>query len=456
MRTCHSAIPGRVITNSKTDVVLIYPYFHREPAWRKLWLFPPLGLGYLAAMLLKNGVSVKILDGTFMRRRELIKRVEDLAPEIVGIYCMVTMREDALHIARALKNEPGKPLLVAGGPFPTSEPGIFIKDFDAVVLGEGEETMLEISKRHLAGDDLSGIPGLLQNRGTACKREFIEDLDTIPHPPRELFTNQEYMQYWQKKFGYTCAPIITTRGCPYNCDYCARPVFGNRYRERSVLDVADEIEEVLELGYDRIRFSDDVFTLNKKRIISLCDEIERRGLAFGWDCLCRVDNVDPQIFERMHKAGCTEVFFGIESGDNRILKLMGKNFEVKEAEQAVRMAKRAGIEVGTFFMVGYPGESEETILRTIRFSSQLPSDYLSYTLPYPLPGTGLYQKLQDRLTRMEWKMAGHNLLMFRGDFSQPKLRFAIHKGMVQHSLRKYRSVRLAFEGITDAVFRWMK
>ncbi len=229
--------------NSKTDVVLIYPYFHHEPAWRKLWLFPPLGLGYLAATLLKNGVSVKILDGTFMSRRELIKRAEDLAPEIVGIYCMVTMREDALHIARALKNEPGKPLLVAGGPFPTSEPGIFIKDFDAVVLGEGEETMLEISKRHLAGDDLSGIPGLMQNLGTACRREFIEDLDTIPHPPRELFTNLEYMQYWQKKFGYTCAPIITTRGCPYNCDYCARPVFGNRYRERSVLDVADEIEE---------------------------------------------------------------------------------------------------------------------------------------------------------------------------------------------------------------------
>lgn len=439
-------------------MLLIYPYFHKEPAWRKLWLFPPLGLGYLASALRENGVSVRILDGTFMRPEELVREAKMLSPGIVGIYCMVTMRDEAIRIARALKNIPDKPLLVAGGPFPTSEPQLFLEDFDVVVLGEGELTMLELVKKHLAGDGISDVKGiaLMGESGlSTSRREYIEDIDSISHPARDLFENSRYMKYWEKKFGYTCTPVITTRGCPYNCDYCARPVFGNRYRERSYRDVVREVEDVLALGYSRIWFSDDVFTLNKKRITGLCDEIQRRGLKFRWDCLCRVDNVDSALLQNMHEAGCARVFLGIESGDNGILRTMNKSFTIEQAEKAVRTAKGAGIKVGTFFMVGYPGETEETILRTLRFSSRLPSDYLSYTLPYPLPGTGLYKKLSNRLTRDEWKMAGHNLLMFRGDFSQAKLRFAMYKGMVEHRLRKYELARLAdvFEGVSDRIFR---
>ncbi|MCZ7401571.1 MAG: radical SAM protein [Candidatus Methanoperedens sp.] len=443
----------------KTDVLLIYPYFHREPGYRKLWLFPPIGLGYLAGILRKNGIKVSILDGTFMKREELIRQAKMLSPGIVGIYCMVTMRDEARRIARELKTLPDKPLLVAGGPLPTSEPGIFLEDFDAVVLGEGEITMLELVQGYFAGDDLSGIKGVALIKDgriiSTSRREYIDNIDSIPHPARDLYENRKYKKYWEMKFGYTCTPVITTRGCPYNCDYCARPVFGNCYRERSYMDVISEIEEVIALGYSRIWFSDDVFTLNKKRIIALCEEIGRRGLVFKWDCLCRVDNVDSELFQVMHKAGCTRVLFGIESGDEKILRAMKKSFTVEGAKKAVIMAKDAGIGVGTFFMVGYPGETEETILRTIRFSSSLPSDYLSYTLPYPLPGTELYKRLEGRLTRNEWKIAGHNLLMFRGDFSQAKLRFAIYKGQVQHRLRKHKLSRMAsvFERITDFIFR---
>lgn len=462
MRTGHTASRRRVTLKSETDVLLIYPYFHHGSSWRKFWLFPPLGLGYIAGTLQKNGIRVKILDGTFTGQRELIKKAEELRPKVVGIYCMVTMRDDALKIACALKRSKDKPFIVAGGPYPTSEPKVFIEYFDAVVVGEGETTMLELVKKYLAGDSLLSIDGLVlkgnNSKISTKKREFIDDLDRIPHPARYLFENQKYMQYWQKKFGYTCAPVITTRGCPYNCDYCARPVFGNRYRERGVVDIVEEIEEVLKQGFRRIWFSDDVFTLNRKRITSLCDEIKKRRLIFNWDCLCRVDNVDDGLLEKMYEAGCSRIFFGIESGDNGVMKIMGKSFTVQEAEKAVGKVKRARIEVGTFFMVGYPGETEETILKTIRFSSHLPSDYLSYTLPYPLPGTGLYKRLGGRLTREEWKMAGHNLLMFRGDFSQAKLRFAIYKGIVQHRLRKYGFIKLSdvFEKITDAIFKWLK
>lgn len=445
------------IMKSRIDVLLIYPYFHREPAWRKLWLFPPLGLGYLAGTLRNNGVNVKILDGTFMQKEELIKQAVGFAPKIVGIYCMVTMRDDATGIAKDLRKSHARPFLVAGGPFPTSDPSVFQEDFDAVVIGEGEVTMLEIVKQFLAGHDLSCIKGTFIRGETGGSREYIEDLDSIPHPARDLYDNKKYADYWYKKFGYACAPLITSRGCPYNCDYCARPVFGNRYRERSVPDIIEEIEDVLGSGYGRIWFSDDVFTLNKKRIIELCDEIKRRGLVFEWDCLCRVDNVDRSLFRKMHEAGCMRVFFGIESGNDDILKIMGKTFTVEEARMAIGYAKEAGIKVGTFFMVGYPGETEETILKTLRFSSGLPSDYLSYTLPYPLPGTPLFRRLSDKLTRDEWKMAGHNLLMFKSDFSQVKLRFAIYKGILQHRLRKIGFVKTAhvFELVTDEIFRIM-
>jgi len=368
------------------------------------------------------------------------------------------MRDDAIIIAKALRKSHVKPFLVAGGPFPSSLPSVFREDFDAVVRGEGETTMLEIVKKYLEGGHLSGIKGVLIGGETGGRREFIEELDSIPHPARDLYENEKYMQYWNKKFGYTCAPLITSRGCPYKCDYCARPVFGNRYRERGVPDIVEEIGEVLELGYKRIWFSDDVFTLNKKRIIELCNEIQKRGLVFEWDCLCRVDNVDLPLFKKMREAGCRRVFFGLESGNNDILKIMGKTFTVDEARMAVWSAKEAGIEVGTFFMIGYPGETEETILNTLRFSSCLPCDYLSYTLPYPLPGTPLFSRLADKLTRDEWKMAGHNLLMFMSDFSQFKLRFAIYKGVLQHRLRKYGFINIAhvFEFVTDRIFRNMR
>ena len=173
--------------NSRTDVLLIYPYFHREPGYRKLWLFPPTGLGYLAGVMQKNGIKIRILDGTFMKSDELIRQAKMLSPGIVGIYCMVTMRDEARGIARDLNTLPNKPFLVAGGPLPTSEPGMFLEEFDAIVLGEGEKTMLELVQGYLAGDDLSVIKGiaLIKNGKieSTSRREYIDNIDSIPHPP---------------------------------------------------------------------------------------------------------------------------------------------------------------------------------------------------------------------------------------------------------------------------------
>ena len=155
-------------------------------------------------------------------------------------------------------------------------------------------------------------------------RALNRDLNTFPNPSRELFDNDAYKKYYSKKFGYTTTAIMSSRGCPFSCDFCSKPVFGNDFRARAASNVADEIEEVISLGYSRIWFADDCFTLDRERLIGICDEIIERGLKIGWECLSRVDTLDSETVDKMKQAGCIRMFFGIESGNDSILALMKK------------------------------------------------------------------------------------------------------------------------------------
>ena len=257
---------------------------------------------------------------------------------------------------------------------------------------------------------------------------------------------------------------MSTRGCPYACEFCSNVVFGHSYRERSAANVVDEVEQALALGYDRISFADDVFTLNARRVLEICDEIRRRGLLFAWECLGRVDTFDAATARAMKRAGCFRIFFGIESGNDRILALMSKQITTAQAAAAVAAAHDAGLEVGAFFIVCYPGESDDTVLDTLRFATCLPLDYLGLTMPYPLPGTALFDRVGDRVTR-QWRPREsplfNHVLTFAGDFSALKMRFAILKGRTQFALRRRLGeraplTRKAFAEATDAVFRLLR
>jgi anaerobic magnesium-protoporphyrin IX monomethyl ester cyclase len=424
-------------------VTLIYPYLHPSND-RSLFRYPPLGLGYIAARLKENGITVDIVDCTFLDEGEALKRVRRSSPEIIGIQSMFSVKRKALEFARLLRGD--CKLLIGGGPLPTSNPSEFLQDFDVVVMGEGEETMLELVCCFEKGSDLSNIRGIAYKENghvrITPRREFIKDIDGIPFPARELFANSAYKDYHMRRFGYTITPVMTSRGCPYNCDFCSRPVFGETYRARSPRNVVDEIEEVISLGYDRIWFADDCFTLGRSRLMEICDEMIRRRLRIGWECLSRVDSVDGEVMEKMKRAGCMRVFFGIESGNDSILALMKKKATIEQARKAVCLAKLSAIEVGAFFIVGYPGETDETILDTVRFASSLPLDYLSFTLPYPIPGTPLYERVKDRMLDVEWESPYHpglieHELLYRSTFSEAKLKMAIVKGYWQHYLRRY-------------------
>ena len=344
---------------------------------------------------------------------------------VVGIYCMVSMLDECLWFARQLRSQAR--LLVAGGPLPSCDPEPFLEHFDVVVVGEGEQTMQDLLHALEQGSGFADIAGIVYRATPALPgqpelvhtpaRPFIRDLDQVPFPARDLLPNEGYIRYTREKYGYSITTVMSTRGCPFRCEFCSNVVFGGSFRQRSAASVVDEVEAALHLGYDRISFSDDVFTMNRERVVAICREIRRRGLDFHWECLARVDALDFTTASEMRLAGCTRVFFGIESGSNEILELMNKKITTDQAQAAVEAARRAGLEVGAFFILCYPGDTDETVLQTLRFATRLPLDYLGLSIPYPLPGTALYNRTREQIARVS---GGPTIVVLVGTWSSLK------------------------------------
>lgn len=454
-------------------VLLIYPYF-KPPRDRSVFRFPPLGVSYIASSLINTGYEVQVLDCTFMNKPEALKQAQLVGAEVVGIYCMVTMLDDCLWLARQLRAS--AKLLMVGGPLPTCDPHAFLDDFDVVVRGEGEATVLELLQAYSTGIELSTIAGIALRSKTSKDgklqeqtlftpdRAFTNDLDSLPFPARHLLPNESYIQFGRKKYGFAITTVMSTRGCPFECEFCSNVIFGGSYRERTAQNVVDEVEQALALGYDRISFADDVLPLRKKRVLEICAEIHKRSLRFYWECLARVDSLDDATYVEMYQAGCRRVYFGIESGDDGVLKLMNKKITAAEARHAVLAAHQAGLEVGAFFILFYPGETNQTVLNTLRFATSLPLDYLGLTMPYPLPGTALYERVKSQIKR-EWhpgeSVFGSHVLIYNAEFSEAKMWFGIIKGHAQFEMKR-RLGKLApfalrlFEKPTDWLFMRLK
>jgi anaerobic magnesium-protoporphyrin IX monomethyl ester cyclase len=202
--------------------------------------------------------------------------------------------------------------------------------------------------------------------------------------------------------------------------------------------------------------------LEHYRVLSVCEGIEKQHLDLKWECLSRVDTFNHDVARAMETAGCRRVFFGIESGDDGILRVMRKQVNVSDVRRAVNVAVKAGLKTAGFFIVGYPGEDNSTILKTLKFATELPLDYASFSLPYPIPGTGLYNRVKERMSEQDWqyspwRMIDHTLL-YDSEFSEFKLKFAIAKGSIQHRIMKYGGKKgygvagKPFEAFTDLIF----
>jgi len=424
-----------------TGVTLIWPYFRgRDPVEK---LFPPLGIACLASQLRELGIPVTIIDCTFGEFGTVVERTAASRPAIVGISIMVTMSRNAFDLLGALRERLPDTLFVAGGPLPTVLPARFGDTFDAVFCGEGDVTFPAFCRdylsrgstpRDMAALDPASYPGLYISSGGRVRssppvHQPSAVLDRLPLPDRSAFDHHRYQAAMEKTTGLKQTTLMVTRGCPFSCDFCSKPVWGDLFRKPPLERVFREIAEIRSLGYTSLWIADDCFTLDPAYLAAFCRGMIRRDVPVGWTCLSRVDRLTPALAGLMKRAGCFRVYLGLESGSNETLRLMNKKVTVEQGIRAVRLFSRAGIGTAGFFMVGYPGETRESIEQTFDLALALPLDEAWFTIPLPLPGTPLFARVADPGTWEDWEIANQVKFVYPSGFDEQWLGRRIHETM---------------------------
>jgi len=367
---------------------------------------PPFGIAYIASFLEREGREVSIIDvdAEGLNMEGLGKEIEKLSPDLVGITATTPLIKNAFEIARIAKSQGRK--VVLGGIHPTVNPEecMLSEYVDFVVVGEGELTTLELLKALEENGNFSNIDGLVYKENGEIianpPRRLIKDLDIIPFPARHLFKNFKYS--YPDTLKTPAIPIMTSRGCPGQCTYCCtKQICGLSYRFRSAENVIAEIEELIEkYGAKEIHFSDDNFVVNKERILELCKKIKERGLhekvLFAVPQGLRVDQVDEEVLRALRGINVYSLGFGVESGNENVLKTIKKNTSLEQARKAIALSKKLGFEVWTFFIIGLPGDNEETIKDTVDFALELDTDLAKFLILKPFPGTEAFKWLDER------------------------------------------------------------
>jgi len=399
-------------------ILLIDPPFKRFTGFVNFYF--PIGLSYLAAALRDAGYEAAIFDvdavqkGTDLdfsdeyRRLELYRRglnddahivwrdienmLKDYKPDLVGITAMTTKFGSVLKTAEVVKKHNPGCKVVVGGPHPTflPEQTLKSKDIDIVVRGEGERTFLNLIKAIENNGALQNVKGIsFKENNSLCHtqpQEFIEDLDQISFPARELLMNRG--NYTSEDMGV----MMTSRGCPFNCSYCCH-MWQKKVRNRSVSNVIEEIKEVKQkYGTRQFEFKDDTFTLNRKRIIGLCERLISERLKINWSCTTRANILDEELIKIMKKAGCNVVKLGIETGSQRILEETKKGVTFQQMREAAELLNRHNVFWSGYFMIGLPTETEQDIRKTYKFMLELDPYYAGLGVYSPFPQTELFEQ----------------------------------------------------------------
>lgn len=377
--------------------------FHHHP-------YLPIGLAYLAAVLEEKGHEVLVLDclASNIDQEQLKQKLGEFNPNVVGISSMTPMVLSTMIAARGAKQVCPDATVVLGGPHATfmdkeilsSEP-----DVDVIVRGEGELTLVELTQRIINNVGLNSAEGItFRHSGQIVQnpsRPYIQNLDELPFPAYKHFPLEKY-----RLFGKLFFPVITSRGCPYQCSFCTSSrILGKQYRARSPKNIGNELEMLKrEYNADSFTFYDDTLTLDKKRIFEICDEIKSRKINIPWDCQTRVDQITEEILTKMKATNCQQVFFGAESGCQEILNAVNKRTTVEQNEKAIKMAKKAGLFVAISIIMGYPGETAEMREQTLDFIRRAEPDDVYLCIATPYPGTELRTQVQKMGLKMstEW------------------------------------------------------
>src|SRR3972149_7563295 len=369
--------------------------------------YPPLGLGYLAAVLEKAGYEVRLFDLFDVTFEEAERMIKEEKADVVGISCNLTdFRWSSIRLAQIAKRVNPNVVVVMGGSHVTNLYRQILENFpvDFVFRFEGEFTLLELVQTLESRGDLRDVEGIAfkDKAGVVVKNEDrppIADLDSLPFPAYHFFNFDRYIRYsspimfkGKKAREIKSSNIMASRGCPFNCRYCSvTKYWRGQCRLRSVENVVDEMETLhKDFDVNHFNFFDDTFTLNPERVINLCKEIIRRKLDVCWECVTRVDSVSPEMLTWMKKAGCLSVSYGVESGSPAVLEAINKRQTRDQIVRAFQMTHEVGISAYILLMIGNPHESDRSIDETIELLRIVKPDKIRTTLTMVYPATDLY------------------------------------------------------------------
>ncbi len=435
------------------DILLTHGYFlHEDEAERRIMKpYPPLGILYLSSYLKSKDFQVELFDSTFQSKEMFRSCIEKQTPSVVGIYVNLMTKLNALEMIQFCKSRGC--LVILGGP----EVPFYAEEFlaygaDIIVIGEGERTLEEVLL-HVRTSPPTGMQHILgiayrESDGTIVRtpeRSLIDDLDSLPDPDRGSINLQQYVDTWRTHHGRGSVSLICSRGCPFTCTWCSRSVFGDTHRRRSPRRVVDEIEKLIAAYHpDQLWFADDVFTINHRWFYDFHSEMKQRGLKIPFECISRADRLNEDILAKMAELGAYRIWYGSESGSQRILDAMQRRVKVEQIQTITRLAQHHGIEAGLFIMLGYPGEEIADIDATIEHLKQTRPDTYLTTVAYPIKGTQFYNEVKEQiLATTAWDKSTDRMMNFTGRHSDRFYWFA-----TRHLTNEVRFHKLKSNGST--------
>jgi len=447
-------------SSGSTDVLFGQAYTLRfDP---KLWSaqqpYAPLGTLYAASLTREHGYQVALHDAMLAdSENEWAAALDRHRPRVAVIYednfnylskmCLLRMRQAALTmIAAAVRRR--IPVVVSGSDA-SDHPAVYLDRGAAiVVVGEGEMTLVEVLDALLRGvRSIETVAGICRRDGDGRltrtrPREIIRNLDALPFPAWDLVDVDRYRRIWRSHHGFHSMNLATTRGCPYHCNWCAKPIYGQRYATRSPGHVVDEIAW-LKRHYapDHLWIADDIFGLTPGWIEGFAALVEERDARVPFKCLLRADQVTPEIARALRRSGCQTAWIGAESGSQRVLDAMEKGTRVDQIHAATGLLRGAGIEVGFFLQFGYPGETRDDIDKTLAMIRTCNPDDIGVSVSYPLPGTTFYQRVKAQLgLKQNWVDSSDLAMMYQATYV-PDFYRALH-ALVHAEFRARRATDL--------------
>jgi radical SAM superfamily enzyme YgiQ (UPF0313 family) len=417
-------------------VLLGHSYFLRfDPKlWRAMQPYPPIGTLYAAALLRDAGHDVHFFDAMLATSTAAwTEMLEVHQPDVAVLFednfnylskmCLLNMRQAAFEMISAA-NERGCPVIVCGADVTDHAADYLDQGADFAIIGEGDETVMELVGALFAGQsDPSTIAGVVFRNAagetvSTGHRTLMRDLDSLPQPARDLIDLKSYQAAWQHQ-GRLSMNLVASRGCSFHCNWCAKPIWGQRYNTRSPDNVAAEIQTLQKLGADHLWFMDDILGIKPGWLAELATLLEQRSVSVPFKCLSRADLLlRPGEIDALRRAGCETVWIGAESGSQKILDAMEKGTSVEQIREAARRLKDAGIRAAFFLQFGYPGEDWADVLSTFQLVRDCEPDDIGMSVSYPLPGTPFYDRVRDSMSaRGNWVDSAEMPMLYRGPYS---------------------------------------